>query len=168
MVYVSLDGEAGPLALGLPELVQLCLVAPWWRDAPGRTTEELRAVADGYREDLPDLDERRHRAVLTFGPGWELGSWHTPDAQGVLQLRHHNTPIGWAAPLPEGPWGQAGWIALLYQPQGANDWAAPSSPLSWLLSSTSSSPASTGASSTSTDATRPPDPVLTEAAAGSP
>jgi hypothetical protein len=34
VVYVSLDGEAGLLALGLPELVKLCLVMPWWRDAP--------------------------------------------------------------------------------------------------------------------------------------
>ncbi|MYW18867.1 hypothetical protein GT039_25645, partial [Streptomyces sp. SID2955] len=42
VVYVSLDGESGPLALGLPELVRLCLVAPWWRDAPGRTTGELQ------------------------------------------------------------------------------------------------------------------------------
>ncbi|MFD4657374.1 hypothetical protein ACFWP2_17320 [Kitasatospora sp. NPDC058444] len=67
VVYVSLDGEAGPLALGLPELLRLCLVAPWWRDAPGRTAEELRAVADGYREDVPDLDERRHRAARALG-----------------------------------------------------------------------------------------------------
>lgn len=67
VVYVSLDGEAGPLALGLPELLRLCLVAPWWRDAPGRTAEELRAVADGYREDVPDLDERRHRAAQALG-----------------------------------------------------------------------------------------------------
>ncbi|MGP3637829.1 hypothetical protein ACTU45_31615 [Streptomyces sp. 24-1644] len=41
VVYISLDDEAGPLALGLPELVRLCLVAPWWRDAPGRTAGEL-------------------------------------------------------------------------------------------------------------------------------
>ncbi|MFE7532383.1 hypothetical protein ACFU7Y_42820 [Kitasatospora sp. NPDC057542] len=27
--------------------------------------------------------------------------------------------FGWTAPLSDGPWGQAGWIALLYQPQGA-------------------------------------------------
>ncbi|MFF2078146.1 hypothetical protein ACFVXG_25735 [Kitasatospora sp. NPDC058162] len=67
VVYVSLDGEAGPLAVGLPELVRLCLVVPWWRDVPGRTTEELRAVADAYREDVPDLDERRDRAVLALG-----------------------------------------------------------------------------------------------------
>ncbi|MFC4516362.1 hypothetical protein [Streptomyces ehimensis] len=67
VVYVSLDGEAGPLALGLPELVRLCLVAPWWRDAPGRTAEELRVIADGYREDLPDLDRRRDRAARALG-----------------------------------------------------------------------------------------------------
>ncbi|MEJ8646098.1 hypothetical protein WKI68_42430 [Streptomyces sp. MS1.HAVA.3] len=67
VVYVSLDGEAGPLALGLPELVRLCLVAPWWRDAPGRTAEELRVVADEYREDVPDLDLRRDRAARALG-----------------------------------------------------------------------------------------------------
>ncbi|WP_411130033.1 hypothetical protein [Streptomyces sp. x-19] len=67
VVYVSLDGEAGPLALGLPELVRLCLVAPWWRDAPGRTAGELQAVADEYREDVPDLDRRRDRAAWALG-----------------------------------------------------------------------------------------------------
>ncbi|MFE7587820.1 hypothetical protein ACFU6K_00355 [Kitasatospora sp. NPDC057512] len=67
VVYVSLDGEAGLIALGLPELVQLCLVAPWWRDASGRTAEQLRAIADEYREDLPDLDERRDRAARALG-----------------------------------------------------------------------------------------------------
>ncbi|MFD9517938.1 hypothetical protein [Streptomyces sp. NPDC059979] len=67
VVYVSLDGEAGPLALGLPELVRLCLVAPWWRDAPGRTAGELQMVADEYREDMPDLDRRRDRAARALG-----------------------------------------------------------------------------------------------------
>lgn len=67
VVYVSLDGEAGPLAIGLQELVRLCLVAPWWRDAPGRTAEELRAVAEAYREDLPDIDGRRDRAARALG-----------------------------------------------------------------------------------------------------
>ncbi|MFJ2740763.1 hypothetical protein ACIO3O_13940 [Streptomyces sp. NPDC087440] len=67
VVYISLDGAAGPLALGLPELVRLCLVAPWWRDAPGRTASELRAVADEYREDVPDLDRRRDRAARALG-----------------------------------------------------------------------------------------------------
>ncbi|MFE2945298.1 hypothetical protein ACFXKG_40685 [Streptomyces sp. NPDC059255] len=67
MVYVSLGGEAGPLALGLSELVRLCLVAPWWRDAPGRTAGKLQAVADEYREDMPDLDRRRDRAARALG-----------------------------------------------------------------------------------------------------
>ncbi|MDX3539725.1 hypothetical protein PV721_36470 [Streptomyces sp. MB09-01] len=67
VVYVSLDGEAGPLALGLPELVRLFLAVPWWRDAPGRTAEELRAVADEYREDMPGLDWRRDRAARALG-----------------------------------------------------------------------------------------------------
>lgn len=67
VVYVSLDGEAGPLALGLPELVRLCLVAPWWRDAPGLTAEQLQSVADEYREDVPDLDRRRDRAARALG-----------------------------------------------------------------------------------------------------
>ncbi|MFI5677671.1 hypothetical protein [Streptomyces cellulosae] len=67
VVYVSLDGQAGPLALGLPELVRLCLVAPWWRDAPGRTAEELHTVANEYRDDLPDLDRRRDLAALALG-----------------------------------------------------------------------------------------------------
>ncbi|MFJ9945725.1 hypothetical protein [Streptomyces erythrochromogenes] len=67
VAYVSLDGEAGPLALGLAELLQLCLVAPWWRDAPGRTAGELRAVAEEYREDVPDLDRRRDRAARALG-----------------------------------------------------------------------------------------------------
>ncbi|MEU6765480.1 hypothetical protein ABZ916_23480 [Streptomyces sp. NPDC046853] len=67
VVYVSLDGEAGPLALGLPELVRLCLVAPWWRDAPGRTARELQAVAGEYRNDVPDLDRQRVRAAQALG-----------------------------------------------------------------------------------------------------
>ncbi|MFJ8719509.1 hypothetical protein ACIRD9_41155 [Streptomyces violaceus] len=67
VVYVSLDSEAGPIAFGLPELVQLCLVAPWWRDAPGRTAVELQAVADEYRQDVPDFDRRRDRAARALG-----------------------------------------------------------------------------------------------------
>ncbi|MFG3105303.1 hypothetical protein [Streptomyces tendae] len=67
VVYVSLDGEAGLLALGLPELVRLCLVAPWWRDALGRTAGELKRVVDEYREDAPDLDRLRDRAAQALG-----------------------------------------------------------------------------------------------------
>ncbi|MFK0016981.1 hypothetical protein [Streptomyces sp. NPDC091027] len=64
---MSLDGEAGLLAIGLPELVRLCLVAPWWRDAPGRTAGDLQAVANEYREDMPGLERRRDRAALALG-----------------------------------------------------------------------------------------------------
>jgi hypothetical protein len=67
VVYVSLDGEAGPIASGLPELVRLCLVVPWWRDAPGRTDAELRALADEYRQDVREFDRRRDRAARAFG-----------------------------------------------------------------------------------------------------
>ncbi|MFF7459686.1 hypothetical protein [Kitasatospora sp. NPDC008115] len=67
------------------------------------------------RFDFPDLLDDLE---VTFGPGWELGSWLVPEAQGVLQLRLDSTPIGWTAPLPDGPWGQAGWIACLYQQGG--------------------------------------------------
>ncbi|MET8227629.1 hypothetical protein [Streptomyces sp. NPDC005301] len=52
MVYVSLDGEAGLVAVGLAELVRPCLVAPWRQSAPGRTAEEVLAVADEYRRHL--------------------------------------------------------------------------------------------------------------------
>ncbi|WP_030398502.1 hypothetical protein [Kitasatospora purpeofusca] len=68
------------------------------------------------RFDFPDLLDDLEP---TIGPGRELGSWLTPDAKDILQLRLDSTPIGWTAPLSDGPWGQAGWIALLHQPGGA-------------------------------------------------
>ncbi|MFE6869641.1 hypothetical protein ACFVFS_24195 [Kitasatospora sp. NPDC057692] len=83
------------------------------------TAEQARreACTDPERRfDFPDLLDDLEP---TFGPGWELGSWLDPAAQGVLQLRLDSTPIGWTAPLPDGPWGQAGWIACLYQQGGA-------------------------------------------------
>jgi hypothetical protein len=105
VVYVSLDGEAGLLALGLPELVQLCLVMPWWRDTPGRTAEELRTVADEYRENLPDFDRRRDRAARALGidPD-ELPSEATvlarllqrsggPEAAACLVIGHEGEPL---------------------------------------------------------------------------
>ncbi|MFD6415220.1 hypothetical protein [Streptomyces sp. NPDC060194] len=67
VVLVSLDGEAGLLAVGLPELVRLLLAVPWWRDAPGRSSERLRDMADEYRRDQPDLDDRRDRAARAIG-----------------------------------------------------------------------------------------------------
>ncbi|MFD5463052.1 hypothetical protein ACFWIQ_09530 [Kitasatospora sp. NPDC127059] len=90
---------------------------PIWRSA-AEAAERARRTACTDPETRFDFPDFLHDLEITFGPCWELGSWHTPDAQGVLQLRHHSTPIGWTAPLPDGPWGQAGWIALLYQPRG--------------------------------------------------
>ncbi|MFF3307322.1 hypothetical protein [Streptomyces sp. NPDC002952] len=66
-MYVNLDGEAGLVAVGLAELVRPCLVAPWWQSAPGRTAEEVLAVADEYRRDLPVLDRRRDSAARALG-----------------------------------------------------------------------------------------------------
>ncbi|MFE7527701.1 hypothetical protein ACFU7Y_18585 [Kitasatospora sp. NPDC057542] len=93
---------------------------------PAPTQQSAAAAAEQARREACTDPERRFDfpdllddLEVTFGPGWELGSWLTPDAQGVLQLRLDSTPIGWTAPLPDGPWGQAGWIALLYQQGGA-------------------------------------------------
>ncbi|MFF2549258.1 hypothetical protein ACFVUY_42790 [Kitasatospora sp. NPDC058063] len=91
--------------------------APAWQSAADIAEQARRTACTDpeTRFDFPDLLDDLE---VTFGPGWELGSWLTPDAKGVLQLRHHSRPVGWTAPLPDGPWGQAGWIALLYQPRG--------------------------------------------------
>ncbi|WP_406502947.1 hypothetical protein [Streptomyces sp. NBC_00212] len=94
VVYVSLDGEAGPLALGLAELVRLCLAVPWWRDAPGRTAEELRAIADEYREDMPDLDRRRDRAARALG-------------LDPAKLPSEATALARLVELSRGPWAAA-------------------------------------------------------------
>jgi hypothetical protein len=98
VVYVSLDGEAGPLALGLPELVRLCLVAPWWRDAPGRTAEELQAVADEYRDDLPDLGRRRERAPFSV--------CRIQSAAASGSVRQPSSAASWASLSCAGTWYQ--------------------------------------------------------------
>ncbi|MFJ6141559.1 hypothetical protein [Kitasatospora sp. NPDC092286] len=91
---------------------------PAWRSAAEAAEQARREACTDpeIRFDFPDLLDDLEP---TFGPGWELGSWLTPEAKGVLQLRLDSTPIGWTAPLPDGPWGQAGWIACLYQQGGA-------------------------------------------------
>ncbi|MFJ5122985.1 hypothetical protein [Kitasatospora sp. NPDC088548] len=73
--------------------------------------EALRRVACtiptlrfGEPDRLDDLD-------LTVGEGWLLASWDDPQAEDVHQLLYRGRPIGWTAPLPDGPWGQAGHIA---------------------------------------------------------
>ncbi|MGW4814312.1 hypothetical protein ACWEPB_22065 [Kitasatospora cineracea] len=55
--------------------------------------------------------ERVDDLAVTFGPGWTLASWSDPQAVDVQLLLHRGRPVGWTAPLPDGPWGRAGHIA---------------------------------------------------------
>lgn len=58
---------AALVAIGLPELPRLLLVAPWWRDCQAFTDEESRELAAEYLEDMPDLVARRDRAATALG-----------------------------------------------------------------------------------------------------
>ncbi|HEV7706679.1 MAG TPA: hypothetical protein VGP16_00645, partial [Asanoa sp.] len=53
--------------LGLPELLKLLLVAPWWRDIQEFTAEESQEAAAEYREDIPDLAAQCHRVADALG-----------------------------------------------------------------------------------------------------
>ncbi|MEU3692833.1 hypothetical protein [Streptomyces narbonensis] len=55
------------VAIGLPELLRLLLVAPWWRDCQAFTDEECRELAAEYLEDMPDLVARSDRAAAALG-----------------------------------------------------------------------------------------------------
>ncbi|WP_236061740.1 hypothetical protein [Actinacidiphila acididurans] len=67
MLYADSEGGAALVALGLPELLRLLLVAPWWRDCPGFTARESAEAGAEYRADLPDLTARRDRAAAALG-----------------------------------------------------------------------------------------------------
>ncbi|MET9054410.1 hypothetical protein ABZW50_25035 [Streptomyces bacillaris] len=60
-------GGAALVAVGLPELLRLLLVAPWWRDCREFTAEEVREPAAEYLADIPDLVARRDRAAKSLG-----------------------------------------------------------------------------------------------------
>ncbi|MFC8453874.1 hypothetical protein [Kitasatospora sp. NPDC057223] len=49
-----------------------------------------------------------------FGDDWLVASWDDPQARDVHQLLHLGRPVGWTAPLPNGPWGRAGHIAAAH------------------------------------------------------
>jgi hypothetical protein len=66
VLYADSEGSAGLVALGLPELLRLLLVVPWWRDCPGFTVEESRESAAQYLEDMPDLAVARDRAAAVL------------------------------------------------------------------------------------------------------
>lgn len=67
VLYADSEGAAGLLAIGLPELVRLLLVVPWWRDCQAFTQEESREIEAEYLEDMPDLVARRDRAAAALG-----------------------------------------------------------------------------------------------------
>ncbi|MEV0037871.1 hypothetical protein, partial [Streptomyces sp. NPDC050804] len=69
VLYADSEGGAALIAIGLPELLQLLLVAPWWCDCAAFTAEESRELAAEYLEDMPDLAARRDRAAAALGLG---------------------------------------------------------------------------------------------------
>ncbi|MCL6289190.1 hypothetical protein PV749_01605 [Streptomyces sp. ID03-2B] len=69
ILYADSEGGAALIAVGLPELMRLLLVVPWWRDCQAFTDEESRELEAEYLEDMPDLAARRDRAAASLGLG---------------------------------------------------------------------------------------------------
>lgn len=67
VLYADSEGGAALIAVGLPEVLRLLLVAPWWRDCREFTAEESRDLAAEYVDDMPDLVARRDRAAKALG-----------------------------------------------------------------------------------------------------
>ncbi|MFH8717576.1 hypothetical protein [Streptomyces zaomyceticus] len=67
VLYADSEGGAALVAIGLPELVRLLLVVPWWRDCQTLTSTESRELEAEYWEDNPDLVARRDRAAAALG-----------------------------------------------------------------------------------------------------
>lgn len=88
ILYADSEGSAALVAIGLPELLRLLLVAPWWRDCQAFTEEESRELAAEYLDDMPDLVARRDRAAAAL----DLG---LPDPADVLaRLREVVVGVG--------------------------------------------------------------------------
>lgn len=88
VLYADSEGGAALVALGLEHLLQLLLVAPWWRDCRAFTVEESRELAAEYREDLPDLTVQRDQAAAALG--LELPT----EAEVLARLRDVATEVG--------------------------------------------------------------------------
>ncbi|MFJ8675766.1 hypothetical protein [Streptomyces sp. NPDC093589] len=67
VLYADSEGGAALVAIGLTELLQLLLVAPWWRDCQAFTAQESAELAADYLEDMPDLAAERNRAAAALG-----------------------------------------------------------------------------------------------------
>lgn len=85
IMYADSEGSAGLVAIGVPELLKLLLVAPWWRDCPSLTPDESHKASAEYLGDLPDLFDRRDRAAIALG--LELPS----ESEVLEQLRQTTT-----------------------------------------------------------------------------
>lgn len=66
VLYADSEGGAALIAIGLPELLRLLLVVPWWRDCQMFTPEESRELAAEYLADIPDLVARRDNAAAVL------------------------------------------------------------------------------------------------------
>ncbi|MFF2949868.1 hypothetical protein ACFVVU_00750 [Kitasatospora sp. NPDC057965] len=67
VLYADSEGRAGLLAIGLPELLRLLLVVPWWRDCRSFSAAESAEAAAEYLADLPDLAAARDAAAAALG-----------------------------------------------------------------------------------------------------
>ncbi|WP_354644515.1 hypothetical protein [Kitasatospora camelliae] len=66
VLYADSEGGAALVAIGLPELLRLLLVAPWWRDCREFTAEESAELAAEYLEDMPELPAERDGAAAAL------------------------------------------------------------------------------------------------------
>ncbi|MGC0418016.1 hypothetical protein [Embleya sp. AB8] len=67
ILYADSEGGAALIAIGLPELVRLVLVVPWWRDCRAFTVAESGELAAEYLADMPDLAAHRDRVAGALG-----------------------------------------------------------------------------------------------------
>ncbi|MFF0446092.1 hypothetical protein ACFYT4_06705 [Streptomyces sp. NPDC004609] len=88
VLYADSEGGAALVAIGLPELLRLLLVVPWWRDCQAFTAEESRELAAEYLEDMSDLVARRDRAAAALG--LDLPA----EADALVRLREVATGAG--------------------------------------------------------------------------
>ncbi|HST82168.1 MAG TPA: hypothetical protein VLL08_10580 [Kineosporiaceae bacterium] len=88
VLYADSEGGAALVAIGLEQLLQLLLVAPWWRDCRAFTVAESRELAAEYLEDMPDLAVRRDRAAAALD--LEL----PPEGEVLTRLRRVATEAG--------------------------------------------------------------------------
>ncbi|MFJ8011251.1 hypothetical protein [Streptomyces sp. NPDC096339] len=88
ILYADSEGGAALIAVGLPELLRLLLVVPWWRDCQAFTDEESRELEAEHLEDTPDLLTLRDRAAAALG--LDLPA----PAQVLARLREVATKMG--------------------------------------------------------------------------